>query len=128
MDDVLIPPTVKGEQNLYISKEIRLNQDDIPSLHFPRLGPLLKGLATRFLDTRDDVAMMAVEQLVDGMDLDEAWVEKQLGGCSATVIDLVIGRVRGKKSRIDYYMENKITCFVFDEEEAEKVRLIPGYE
>lgn len=124
--NILIPPI--HERNIHISKEIQLNRDDITDLHFPRLAPLLKGLARRFLDTRDDVAMIAVEQLVDGMNLDEAWVERQLGGADATLLDLVMSQIRSKKSRIDYYMDNQITCFISDQEEAEKVRLIPGFD
>lgn len=126
IEDVFIPPI--GERNIHISKEIQLNREDISNLHLPRLAPLLKGLAKRFLDKRDDVAMIAVEQLVDGMDLDEAWVERQLGGSDAALLDLVMGQIRSKMSRIDYYMENKTTCFISDEEEAERVRLIPGFE
>ncbi|OAA47563.1 ser/Thr protein phosphatase [Metarhizium rileyi] len=126
IEDVLIPPI--SQPNIHISKEIQLNWEDIADLHLPRLAPLLKGLARRFLDERDDVAMIAVEQLVDGMDLDEAWVERQLEGSDAALVDLVVGLVRSKRSRIDYYMENKTTCFVYDEEEAERVRLIPGFE
>ncbi|KAG8425865.1 hypothetical protein J3459_008656 [Metarhizium acridum] len=126
IEDVLVPPMSEG--NIHISKEIELNREDITNLHLPRLAPLLKGLATRFLDTKDDVAMIGVEQLVDGMDLDEAWVERQLGGSDAALLDLVMSQIRSKKSRIDYYADNKITCFISDQEEAEKIRLIPGFE
>lgn len=126
IEDVLVPP-IDG-QTIHISKEIQLNRDDIANLHLPRLAALLKGLARRYLDTRDDVAMIAVEQLVDGMNIDQVWVERQLKGSDAAILDLVMSQVRSKRSRIDYYTENKITCFISDEEEAKKVRLIPGFE
>ncbi|KAG5979699.1 hypothetical protein E4U55_004856 [Claviceps digitariae] len=129
IEDVRVPPFVStGEQKIHTSKELRLSQSDLASLPFPRLAPLLKGVARRWLDSKDDIAMIAVEQLVDGMDIDEAWLQKHLGGCDAPVLDLVRDRIKSKKSRIDYFMDHKITCFVFDEEEAQKVRRIPGYE
>ncbi|GAB0139215.1 hypothetical protein EsDP_00007428, partial [Epichloe bromicola] len=121
IEDVFIPP-IDG-QTIHISKEIQLNRDDIANLHLPRLAALLKGLARRYLDTRDDVAMIAVEQLVDGMNIDEVWVERQLKGSDAAILDLVMSQVRSKRLRIDYYTENKITCFISDEEEAKRERL-----
>ncbi|RYO85722.1 hypothetical protein DL766_009367 [Monosporascus sp. MC13-8B] len=125
IETILVPPS--ADQKVHISKEIPdLSQEEIANLPLPRLAPLLKGLAKRFLDTGDDVAMIAVEQLVDGMNLDEAWAKKQLEGSDATLITLVMNQIRSKKSRIDYFTENKITCFISDEEEAENVRLIPG--
>ncbi|KAG6039842.1 hypothetical protein E4U41_002020 [Claviceps citrina] len=127
IEDVLVPPIPHGEQVGNISKEMKENRDDITSLRFPRLAPLLKGVARRYLDTRDDIAMIAVEQLVDGMNLDESWIEKQLPGSDAALLDLIMGRIRSKKQRIDYFMDHKITCFIFDQEEADKVQLIPGY-
>ncbi|KAG6011313.1 hypothetical protein E4U43_008400 [Claviceps pusilla] len=129
IEDVrILLPIEKGEQMLYTSKELRLSQDDMAILPFPRLAPLLKGVARRWLDTKDDIAMIAVEQLVDGMDLDEAWVQKHLEGCDAPILNVVRNRIKTKKSRIDYFMDHKITCFIFDEEEAQKVKSIPGYE
>lgn len=127
VEDVVVAPTDE-EQAVHISKELEMNRKDIASLKLPRLAAFLKGLARRYIDTKDDVAMIAVEQLVDGMNLDEVWVEKQLQGSDADLLDLVLKRVRTKKSRIDYYTENKITCFIANQEEADKVRLIPGFE
>ncbi|POR34322.1 Uncharacterized protein TPAR_05469 [Tolypocladium paradoxum] len=118
-----------AHRKIHISKEIpELSQEDAANLPLPRLAPLLSGLAKRFLDAGDDMAMIAVEQLVDGMNLDEAWAEKSLRESDAALQDLIMTQIRGKKSRIDYFSENKITCFINDEEEADNVRLIPGFE
>ncbi|KAJ4176323.1 hypothetical protein NW755_014475 [Fusarium falciforme] len=76
----------------------------------------------------NDMAMIAVEQLVDGMNLDEAWVERNLKDSDAGLLRLVMNRIHGKQSRIDYYSDNTITCFISGPEEAESVRLIPGFE
>jgi hypothetical protein len=119
---------IPKDRNIHISKEIEdLTEDDITKLPLPRLAPLLNGLGRRYLDTADDVSMIALEQLVDGMNPDERWVQDNLVSDSA-VTALVMGLVRDKKSRIDYFSENKVTCFIKDEEEAGKVRLIPGLE
>lgn len=76
IQDVLIQRT--AGQKAHISKEIMdSTSENIVKLSLPRLPPLLKGLAKRFLKTGDDVAMIAVEQLVDSMNLD-AWVERNL--------------------------------------------------
>lgn len=127
IDKVIIQPT--NNPTVHISKEVSgLSREDIANLPLPRLAPLIAGLAKRYLDTADDMSMIAVEQLVDGMNLDECWVQKHLGDYDPAPGTLVMGRVRSKKSRIDYYSENEITCFVRDEEEAKNVRSIPGFE
>ncbi|KAH7237913.1 ser/Thr protein phosphatase [Fusarium solani] len=114
---------------VHISKEMsHLDAVDIAALPLPRLAPLLRGLAKRYLDTQDDMAMIAVEQLVDGMNLDEAWVERNLKDSDPALLSLAMNRIHGKESRIDYYSDNTITCFISGPEEAESVRLIPGFD
>jgi hypothetical protein len=72
--------------------------------------------------------MIALEQLVDGMNPDEQWVQDNLPSCDPAITRLVVGLIHEKKSRIDYFSDNKITCFIKDESEAEAVRRIPGYD
>lgn len=127
IEEIRIPPL--ADQNIYVSKEISdWGQDGIVNLPLPRLPPLLRGLAKRFLDTRDDMAMIAVEQLVDGMNLDEAWAQKHLQDSDPALMTLVVSQIRSKRLRIDYFSENSVTCFISDDQEAENVRLIPGFE
>jgi hypothetical protein len=127
IEGVLIPPSV--DRRVHFSKEIPdLSREDIAALPLPRLAPLLVGLAKRFLETKDDVAMIAVEQLIDGMNLDENWAAKNVENSNAKLLDLIMGQIGSKKSRIDYFSDNKITCFISNEEEAESIRLIPGFE
>ncbi|KAK6222221.1 hypothetical protein QIS74_04476 [Colletotrichum tabaci] len=126
IEDALVPPFVATK--VFLSKEITdLARQDISELPLPRLAPLIKGLAKRFLDARDDVAMIAVEQLVDGMNLDESWAKTNLEGSDADVVALVMDQIRNKDLRIDDFSENKISCFIGSEEEAENVRRIPGF-
>ncbi|GAB1314618.1 hypothetical protein MFIFM68171_04828 [Madurella fahalii] len=125
MEKMLIRPP--ADRRFPTSKEVQgLEADDIANLPLPRLAPLMSGLGRRYLDTHDDVSMIALEQLVDGMKPDEQWVQKNIGDTDPAVTTLIIGLVRDKKSRIDDFSENKVTCFVRNEEEAETVKLIPG--
>ncbi len=101
---------------------------EIHRLPIPKLPVLLVGLCRRFLDSHDDVALIAAEQLVDGMDLDEGWCERNLSTISSDVLDIANRLVAGKASRLDDFSENTITCFIANKYEAERVRGIPGYE
>ncbi|KAH8883277.1 hypothetical protein GQ53DRAFT_732457 [Thozetella sp. PMI_491] len=83
----------------------------VPDIPLPRLAALLKGLARRYLDTEDDAAMIATEQLVDGMDLDQSWCSKNLDKTDREALGLITSLVDGKKSRMDDFNGNLITCF-----------------
>lgn len=68
-----------ADRKFHISKEVQgLDPNTIANLPLPRLAPLISGLGRRYLDTRDDVSMIALEQLVDGMNPDEQWVQQHL--------------------------------------------------
>lgn len=77
---------------------------EVNHVPIPRLPSLFAGLCQRFLDTHDDVAMIAAEQLVDGMDLDRGWCERNLCSVSPEVIQLAIRLVAGKHSRLDDFL------------------------
>lgn len=70
--------------------------------------------------------MIASEQLVDGMNLDLAWCTRNLTATDADVLMLVRRLIRDKALRMDEFSGNKITCFVKDEAEAERLWGIPG--
>ncbi|ORY64899.1 uncharacterized protein BCR38DRAFT_408659 [Pseudomassariella vexata] len=73
-----VPILTFANRKVHISKEIPdFGQEDITNLLLPRLVPLLRGLTKGFLNTGDDVTMIAVEQVVQGMNLnDEAWPKR----------------------------------------------------
>ncbi|RDA94663.1 hypothetical protein CP533_2412 [Ophiocordyceps camponoti-saundersi (nom. inval.)] len=113
LKETLLQLVCDSDHRFHISKELaHLNRQDIAGLPLPRLAPFLKGLAHRYLASRDDMALIAVEQLVDGMNLDQDWVTRNFAPSDAAVIDLVMKQVDSKQSRIDYVSENLITCFV----------------
>jgi hypothetical protein len=101
---------------------------EIYQLPMPRLPSLFSGFCHRFLESHDDVAMMAAEQLVDGMDLDEGWCQRNLRTSSPEVFKLANRLVVEKRSRLDDFSENTVTCFIPNDKEAARVRRIPGYE
>lgn len=115
--------------NLVFSNQIvdLVSANEVHSLPIPRLPPLFAGLCQRFFDSYDDVAMIAAEQLVDGMDLDEDWCERNLRNASPKVRQLASRLVAEKHLRLDDFSENMVTCFV-TAGEAKRLRLIVGYE
>ncbi|KAF2459394.1 hypothetical protein BDY21DRAFT_408775 [Lineolata rhizophorae] len=111
------------------SREIleSLAAPDLQSVDFPRLAPFFAGLCRRWLDASDGVARIAAEQLVDGMDLDEAWCRRNLlPSESSACVQFALELVSDKKSRVDHFVDHAITCFVGDKDEVEKLRKIPG--
>ncbi|ROT35385.1 hypothetical protein SODALDRAFT_353094 [Sodiomyces alkalinus F11] len=99
---------------------------DLAAIPVPRLSSLLVGLCRRYLDQADDAAMIAAEQLVDGMNLDQDWCSRNISAAGVDVYDLSQQLILGKSSRMDQFSGNEITCFVADEAEAKKLRDIPG--
>jgi hypothetical protein len=142
MQLTLLPDEVYGFQSLentiipddhqhsdsYYSKEILdvLSPDAIASLPFPSLGAFLGGLCSRYIQSRDVVYAMAAEQLVDGMDINTAWCHVHLEHLSPVEQQFASDLVAGKRSRMDDFSENKITCYVADIQDATNIRQIPG--
>lgn len=117
-------------ENIWFSRQLLdiCDRSYITTFPFPRLAPFIKGLARRYLDSEDPTAMIAAEQLVDGTDLDMDWSAKHLGADAQEVKALIERLIFDKQQRIDDFSENTITCYVLDQEEAQNIRRIPGYE
>lgn len=110
------------------SKEIEdmMSAAEIPLLPLPRLQPLFAGACRRYRDYRDDIAGIAVEQLIDGMDLDEDWCRKSISENRPQDLEFALARLEGKSNRTAHSFLNKITCYIADEDEAGIVHAIPG--
>jgi hypothetical protein len=100
----------------------------LSGLRFPRLPALFRGLAHRYIEFDDDMAMIASEQLVDGMDLDQEWIERHLSSAGGEIFRLAERLVRRKSSRLDEFNGNAVTCFIATRDEAERLREIVGYD
>lgn len=90
------------------------------------LASLFVGLCRRYLKTGDDVAMMAAEQLIDGMDLDEVWYSRSISPVNPEMEKLSRQLIKGKVARLDDFSGNPITCFVASKAEAKRLRKIRG--
>ena len=126
--EILVGPQSRGR--VFVSPRIRNMMEDpqhVADLPFPRLARLIKGLARRFLDSEDDMAMVNTEQLVDGMNLDHAWLDKNIDETDPEARNLIKGLINGKKSRLDDLNGNLVTCYVKDDDEAAALTKIPGY-
>ena len=100
--------------------------EDLRLLSFPRLVPFFLGHCTRYCNSKAVDSAMAAEQLVDGMNLDEAWLGAQLPAMTSDEISFATKLVREKTSRMDDFSTNQITCYISDKNEAMKVLEIPG--
>jgi hypothetical protein len=110
---LVVAPSSHVESHL--SKEVasELTRGDFAHLPLPRLPPLLRGLVQLHISTRDDPAIIAIEQMVDGMNLGEAWVDRNLRSrCTDDVNELITRQTKDRLSRIDYYSDNKVTCHI----------------
>lgn len=63
-------------------------QCEIRDIPVPRLSHLFTGLCLRFFESGDVMARIAVEQLVDGMDLDDEWIKRNIDGTATEVRNL----------------------------------------
>ncbi|KIX01179.1 uncharacterized protein Z518_08904 [Rhinocladiella mackenziei CBS 650.93] len=82
-------------------------RSEIQYLPVPRLPVFFIGLCSRFFESNDCMARIAVEQLVDGMDLNDDWIESNLGGATLKVRELAAQLVAEKTSRYDENMGPK---------------------
>jgi hypothetical protein len=126
--DTTTIPDDRQHSDSYYSKEILdvLSPDAVASLPFPSLGAFLRGLCSRYIQSRDVVYAMAAEQLVDGMDIDTAWCHVHLAHLSHVEQQFASDMIAGKRGRMDDFSENKITCYVADIQDATNIRQIPG--
>lgn len=72
------------------------------------------------------MARIAVEQLVDGMDLDEDWIERNLGGTTTNVRDLAAQLVAEKGSRHEEDISLEATHSDLGDIGMKDIRSIPG--
>lgn len=74
------------------------------------------------------MAAMAIDGLIDGMDLTEQWCIRYLSQSEDNGVEYALSRVQGKLRRIGYYQDNTVTCIVANEAERERLLKVPGRE
>lgn len=99
---------------------------ELSSLPIPRLPLLFTGLCRRYLESGDPISAIAAEQLVDGMDLDGNWCKTIFPAERSQELDFAFALVKGKRSRISEFSSNVVSCFIVSEEEAQRIKKIPG--
>ncbi|KAL4918675.1 hypothetical protein BDW62DRAFT_210294 [Aspergillus aurantiobrunneus] len=102
------------------------SRGEIQNLPVPRLPVFFIGLCLRFVETNDCMARIAVEQLVDGMNLDGDWIESNLGGATLEVRELAAQLVAEKTSRYDGNMDLEPMSSGLGDARMQDLRLIPG--
>ena len=130
--DPLSDNTLCSEDHQHSSEYSReifdlLSIDEVVKFPFPRFVPFFAGLCEMYVDAREVMAMIAAEALVDSMNLDEKWCRDRLQNINPEIVDIALGLVSGKHSRISDFSPNQVTCYVPDTEEALRVRRIPGF-
>ena len=127
--DYVVPQSLHQQDSEYSFELLDLIPETrIPSLPLPFLGPLLSDYSRKYIASQDAIAAMAVDGLIDGMDLDELWCERNLTDLEPRGLDYVHSRVQGRVSRIDYFSPNTVTCIILDDEERERLHRVPGRE
>lgn len=126
--DNVIPPSLHQYDSEYSLELDDVPSGRIPSLPFPVLGPLLTRYCLSYVASKDVMAAMAIDGLIDGMDLDEQWCMRNLSQAANRSVEYVLSRVRGKVQRIDYYQDNTVTCIIADEDEGKRLLKVPGRE
>ena len=127
--DRVVPQSLHQQDSEYSFELLDLvPKNRIPSLPVPFLGPLLSDYSRKYIASQDAIASMAVDGLIDAMDLDDLWCVRNLTDLEPRGLDYVHSRVRGRVSRIDYFSPNTVTCIILDDEERERLHKVPGRE
>ncbi|RWQ97930.1 hypothetical protein C8Q69DRAFT_457207 [Paecilomyces variotii] len=100
--------------------------DEVQQLPMPYLAPFFVGLCRRFLESRDVMARIAAEQLVDGMRLDEEWAQINLSEASPEVRKLATMLISQRSSRDDEYFGSEELHAAAGFTKVVDLRLIPG--
>ena len=125
----IIPRSLHQSSSEYSSELLDLIPEDrISSLPLPFLGPLLSDYCQKYLMSKDDMAAIAVEGLVDGMDLDDAWCARNLTNLEPRGQQYVSSVIRRKAARMDDFSPNTITCIIANDGERERLLKVPGRE
>ncbi|KAI9848713.1 MAG: hypothetical protein M1837_006800 [Sclerophora amabilis] len=104
-----------------------VSASEVASLPMPRFPPFFTGLCRTYTETKEVMAAIAAELLVDGMNLDERWCLAHFPPSQSDALKFALTLIEGKSSRISDFSPNEVTCFIASREEAQRLLKIPGY-
>ncbi|PGH05957.1 hypothetical protein AJ79_06646 [Helicocarpus griseus UAMH5409] len=104
-----------------------MSAEQVATLPFPKFAPLFVGFCRTYIETQEVTAAIAAELLVDGMNIYEEWWRARFDASQSGLLNFALRLVEGKASRIADYTPNEVTCFVVDQKEAQRIRMIPGF-
>ena len=99
--------------------------DEIRHLPVPHLPLYFIGLCRRYFESKDDMARISAEQLVDGMQLDEEWVHINLSDAPRQVRELAVRLVAERQSPYEG-LDFEVPDSTVDHDRIGQLRLIPG--
>ncbi|KAG5291482.1 hypothetical protein I7I48_03304 [Histoplasma ohiense] len=85
------------------------------------------GFCRTYIETQEITAAIAVELLIDGMNLDGEWCRTHFHASQIDELNFALRLVKGKGSRIADFSPNEVTCFIVDHQDAQRIRKIPGF-
>ncbi|KAI1934891.1 hypothetical protein LOZ39_006046 [Ophidiomyces ophidiicola] len=124
---VRLKPNPKDQIRFSRHFDYSIDPNVLSTIPVPRLAAFVQGSARNYLELREDAMAACVEKLVDGMNLDESWCVDHLDTRQDKELQYILAIVATKAARASELGPNRITCIVEEEEEAEAVRMIPGY-
>lgn len=83
---------IRFSRQLDYSKDLNA----LSSIPIPRLATLLQGASQRYLESKVYAMAVCVEELVDGMNLDEAWCLDHLDTRKHRVMEFILDRMASK--------------------------------
>jgi hypothetical protein len=119
----------KHSVEVFYSKEILeyLSVRDIKCIPIPSLTSFIQYLCRLHFNLGDEMPRIRLEQLVDGMNIDEEWCQENSFREGTCAIQYLLNLVNSKGDRVDDFSEKLVTCNIADQKAAECVTRIPGY-
>ncbi|MCJ1475797.1 hypothetical protein MMC13_004461 [Lambiella insularis] len=123
----VLSPEDHGKEAFYSHDILETSTvEQIANIPIPTLPSLVQYLYALVCSGKDPMPRIRIEQLVDGMNIDEQWCKENLFDESQA--QYVLNLVNSKKDRIDNFSGNLVTCYIPDRKIAECVTRIPGYK
>ncbi|KAJ4590696.1 hypothetical protein HRR94_000046 [Exophiala dermatitidis] len=119
------PIVLLSDLGIGFRKSEVLEIEEIKRIPMPTLPSFVQYLCLLFFRDGDDMYQIRLEQLVDGMNIDEEWCRKTVS--DEGQLQYLLKLVNSKVDRIDDFSGNLVTCYIADQQMAANVTRIPGF-